>query len=75
MSQPITSQEIEDFKDNWGQSHEEACSNLGYDEDDSDELLMEDFFWDEIEELWLNKEASGFTPREQEIADHLRHGS
>lgn len=67
-----TEEEIKKFKENWGQTNEEACSELDYDEDSSDDLLMQDFFWDEWSQQWLNKEASGFTEREQLIADYLR---
>lgn len=65
--------EIEQFKKNWGQTHSEICSCLGYDEDDSDDVLMGDnYFWHDDSQLWLNKEASGFTEREQKIADYLK---
>jgi hypothetical protein len=70
----FTESEIKKFKKDWGQTHSEVCSELGYDEDSSDDLLIDDFFWSETDELWLNKEASGFTERETEIADYLQHG-
>lgn len=68
----FTQEEIKQFKKDWGQEQGEVCSELGYDEEDADDLLVDDFFW--MDGLWLNKEASGFTDREQEIADYLRHG-
>ena len=69
MEKP-TEKEIEEFKKNWGQTHEDACAELGYDEEGSDDLLMTDFFWHD--ELWLNKHSSLMSDREEEIADHLR---
>ena len=70
----FTEEEIFKFKKDWGQIHSEICANLGYDEEGADELLSQgDYFWDEDSELWLNKCASRFTIREQEIADYLRH--
>jgi hypothetical protein len=63
--------EISDFKENWGQSHEEICCCLGYDEEDSEDLLVEDYFWIESDEIWINRNASDFTEREKEIADLL----
>lgn len=76
MTEP-TKEEIETFKKNWGQSHSEATSNLGYPRShaESDELLMEDFFWVEKDKKWYNKESSLFTERDQVIADYLRNNS
>jgi hypothetical protein len=70
----FTDEEIADFKKEWGQSHSEICSCLGYDESDSDDILMLDYFWIEADKIWCNKNASGFTEREQDIADYLRLG-
>ena len=67
-----TTDEIIAFKGSWGQTHSEICSNLGYDEDTSGELLMEDYFWLVEDDRWYNKSSSLFTEREQEIADYLR---
>jgi len=64
--------EIEEFKKNWGQTHNEVCAELGYSRKGSDELLMEDYFWSHADEKWYNKEASMFTEREQAIANYLR---
>jgi hypothetical protein len=70
----ITNEEVSQFLDNWGQTHEEICSELGYDEEDSDDLIMgDDYFWYEEKELWCNKDASGFEGKDQMIADYLRH--
>ena len=64
--------EIEDFNMNWGQTHPEVLGELCYDEHGSDELLMEDYFWNHEDEKWYNKHSSLFTEREQAIADYLQ---
>jgi hypothetical protein len=64
-------EEIEKFKEDWGQSHRGICAELSIPEDGSDELLMDDYFWIPNDEIWCNKHASMFTPREQQIADFL----
>lgn len=69
-----TENEILEFKKNWGQSHSEICANLGYDNDCS-EILIDDYFWIEEDQMWYNKSASMFTEREKEIADMLRQYS
>lgn len=66
--------EIEEFKQKWGQTHNDVCDELGYNRKTSDDLLMLDFFWIEEDKKWYNKEASLFTPREQAIANYLRLG-
>jgi len=67
--------EIDKWKEDWGQTHEEICSNLGYDEEDSDDLLMDDYFWDQEDEKWYNKHSSTMTEEEEKIADFLRNNS
>ena len=69
----ITPEEILKFKDDWGQSHEEICSCLGYDEDSADDLLVDDYFWIEDDQLWCNKSASGFEGKDELIANFLRY--
>jgi len=72
----ISPEEFEEFFNDWGQDEMEICCCLGYDQDDDStvELLMADgYFWVESKELWCNKEASGFTERDQEIADYIRN--
>jgi hypothetical protein len=66
--------EVKEFKEKWGQMHNEVCRELGYPlpHTASDDLLMVDFFWIEKDRKWYNKCASLFTPREQAIADYLR---
>ena len=72
---PFTDEEIQEFKEEWGQSHSEICSNLGYSKRGSDELLIIDYFWIEKMKQWYPKNNSCYTEREQEIADYLRHNS
>ena len=70
--------EIQEFKENWGQSHGEITSELGFPKSHakSDDLIIAtgNYFWDEKDKKWYNKCASMFTPREQAIADYLRLG-
>lgn len=68
----FTQEELAEFKENWGQSHEEICSCLEYDEEGSDDLLKDDYFWIDEDQIWCNKSASGFEGKDQEIADFLR---
>ena len=65
--------EIQDFKAAWGQSHKELCDALGLGKKTSDDIIMLDYFWIAEDKMWYNKEATLFTPREQLIADYLRH--
>jgi len=66
--------EKEDFIDEWGQYTDEVCAELGYDEKGSDDLLMVDFFYYEESRKWIPKCNSGYSEREQAIADYLRLG-
>lgn len=70
-----TEKKIEKWKEDWGQTHEEICSNLGYDEQGSDDLLMGDYFWNQEDEKWYNKHSSTMTDEEEEITDFLRNNS
>jgi hypothetical protein len=71
----FTEDEVANFKYNWGQTHEEITSCLGYPKYESDDIIMLDYFWIEADQKWYNKCASMFTIREQEIADYLRLGA
>lgn len=64
-------EDLDFIRDKWGQTHEELCTELGYDLEDSDDLIMLDFFWDADAELWLNKIVED--EREQELLDSLRY--
>ncbi len=63
--------EIKEFIENWGQTTEEICANLGYDTEDSDDLLTIDYFYDSLYNVWLPKSNSMYSKDEQEIADKL----
>jgi hypothetical protein len=67
----LTSEEVEDFILRWGQSHKSICDHLDYEYDGSDDLLMDDYFWLETQEVWCNKSASLFEGKDQLIADYL----
>lgn len=64
--------EIKEYIENWGQTTEEICANLGYNIEDSDDLLMIDYFYDSLYDVWLPKSSSMYSKDEQEIADDLR---
>jgi hypothetical protein len=68
--------EIQEFKENWGQSHGEITSELGFPRShaEADELILDtgNYFWIEADKKWYNKCASLFTEREQAIANYLR---
>jgi hypothetical protein len=68
----ITQQEVETFMESWGQTHNTICSNLGYEVEGSESLLMDDYFWLPTQELWCNKSSSMFEGKDQLIADYLR---
>jgi len=72
----ITTQEIKNFRDNWGQEEDTICAELGYEygDDGVGEMLMGDgYFWDDETCLWFPTSSSMYNKREQEIADHIRH--
>ena len=73
MDSLITPDELEQFFKDWGQTHSDICFELGYDEEGSDELLMDDYFWHEGKELWCNKSASGFGGKDELISNYLRN--
>jgi hypothetical protein len=64
--------ELTDFKDEWGQYNDEICANLDIDEEGAEDYLMGDYFWLDGEEKWYPKCSSGYSEREQAIADYLR---
>ncbi len=63
---------IEIFIDTWGQSTEDICVELGYDLENSDDLLMVDFLYNNTYKVWLPKHSSFYSDEEQKIADQLR---
>ena len=64
---------MEKFINEWGQSHEEICANLGYDENDADDLLMIDYFFHEESQQWFPKNSSLYGIEEQHFADKLKN--
>lgn len=71
VSETFTNEEIQEYIKEWGQSHSEICSNLGYSKKGSDELLIVDYFWIESMKQWYPKCNSLYFEREQEIANYL----
>jgi hypothetical protein len=67
-----TIEEIEKFKEDWGQSDEEIKSELEYD-NDSDDLLNLDYFWDNESKLWFPKTSTLYSETEQKFADKIRY--
>jgi len=67
----FTSEDVESFTLEWGQSHDQLCYALGYDPETSDDLLVVDYFWMPVEEIWCPKIFND--ERVQMIADYLRH--
>ena len=61
----------QDFLNDWGQSTEEICANLGYDSETSDDLLIIDYFY--YNDLWIPKLSSLYSNEEQNFADLLRY--
>jgi len=65
--------EIKKFIKDWGQSHSEITAELGYPEEESDDLLMVDYFWNDETQKWFPKSSSLYTGKEQEIAEIIRY--
>lgn len=68
----ISDDEINQFKEVWGQKHNNICDELGYSRKESDDLLMFDYFWIQNDKQWFPILSSMYTKREQQIADHIR---
>jgi hypothetical protein len=65
--------EIEDFIDEWGQTQDEICEELGYDDDGANEMIIGDgYVWLEKYQKWFPKCSSMYSAREQAIIDFLR---
>lgn len=69
--------EIKKFLQDWGQTQREITANLGYpaSHSESDELLMEDYFFLEKKKQWYPKNNRFYTDREQIVADHIRNNA
>ena len=68
----ISSVDLEKFINEWKQTTEEVCTELGYNMNHCTDLLMVDYFWLEEDKVWLPNESSMYTEREQMIANFLR---
>lgn len=64
---------INAFIDKWGQTTEEICSNLGYDEETSDDLLMVDYFFHEDSNQWIPISSSLYSEEEEFTATFLKN--
>lgn len=64
---------LEEWILDWGQTHVEICGNLGYEMEDSDELLMDDYFWVDMFQMWFPKNSSIYSEEDEKIANILRN--
>lgn len=66
--------QIEEFLKTQGQSHSAITAELGLgrSHNDSDEILMEDYFYLEKRKQWYSKDSSMYGNTEQAIADFLQ---
>jgi hypothetical protein len=69
-----TKEEIRAYLKEWGQKQGEITANLGYpaSHSESDELLMEDYFFLEGKKQWYPKTSRMYSEREQTIANFVR---
>jgi len=70
-SENFSELEIKEFKENWGQTHEEICSALNLKNEDAGDFLRSDYFWLEENQKWYPTFSSVYSEREQAIADYL----
>ena len=69
----FTKLEYQSFVEEWGQTTEEICNELGFDEADADEVIMNcDYFYDEGSDRWFPESSSLYDETEQALADRLR---
>lgn len=71
----FTPADVENFIDDWGQTDDEICAELGYDPDDdgSWEMIIGDgYFWSTQNKKWFPKTSSLYNEMDQEIANKLR---
>ena len=70
-----TEAEVKAYLKEWGQKQGEITSNLGYPKShsESDELLMEDYFFLEGRKEWYPKLSRMYSEKEQLIADYVRN--
>jgi len=67
--------EVEEYLKEWGQKHSAITAELGLrpSHADSDEILMEDYFYLEGRKEWYPKNSSMYTERQQAIALFIRN--
>jgi len=67
--------DIKAYLKEWGQKQGEITANLGYPKShsESDELLMEDYFFLEGRKEWYPKISRMYSEEEQKIADYVRN--
>ena len=70
-----TAAEVKAYIKEWGQKQGEITSNLGYPKShsESDDLLMEDYFFLEGKKQWYPKISRMYSEREQLTADYVRN--
>jgi len=73
----FTEAEIKAYLKEWGQKQGEITANLGYPRShaESDDLLMEDYFFLEGKKQWYPKITRMYNEKEQLIADYVRNNS
>jgi len=71
----FTEAEVKAYLKEWGQKQGEITSNLGYPRShaESDDLLMEDYFFLEGKKQWYPKISRMYSEKEQLIADYVRN--
>jgi hypothetical protein len=62
---------MKDFLNEWGQTHDELCTNLELNPKTSDDIIMLDFFW--FQNLWIPKENSFYTKKELKIVEKIKN--
>lgn len=71
----IMAVDIENYVDEWGQTHDEICYNLEYNKEDSgaDEMILGDgYFWLERFQKWFPKSSSLYSEMENKIVEHIQ---
>lgn len=69
----ISMKEIEDFIDEWGQTHDEICAELGYDDDGANEMIIGDgYIWFERYQKWFPKSTSLYDQNDEKILNYLK---
>jgi len=69
--QNFSQQEIDEFKENWGQTESEVCSALCLDEEEAGAFLVNDYFY--YDDKWYEKFSSMYSEREIVIAEYLKN--